>query len=94
VNADSFSRYAHRRPNAVAEYVVLQPIQRELLAPEAVERACELLRGWARDERVRGEEGISPAAAAIGAEIADLEDLIQSRPARAATRSGAALPVE
>jgi hypothetical protein len=38
-----------------------------------------------RAERVQVEQGVSPAVAAISAEIADLEVLIESRPARAAT---------
>jgi hypothetical protein len=60
-------------------------LQRELLAPEAVERFCELIRGWARSESAHVEQGTDPSIAAIDAEIADLEALIESRPARAAT---------
>jgi site-specific DNA recombinase len=69
----------------VAEQVVLSPVQSELLAPEAVERFCELIRGWARSESAHVEQGTDPSIAAIDAEIADLEALIEARPARAAT---------
>ena len=69
----------------VAEQVVLGPVQSELLAPEAVERFCELIRGWARTESAYVEQGTDPSIAAIDAEIADLEALIEARPARAAT---------
>jgi hypothetical protein len=60
-------------------------VQSELLAPEAVERFCELIRGWARSESAHVEQGTDPSIAAIDAKIADLEALIEARPARAAT---------
>jgi hypothetical protein len=69
----------------VAEQVVLGPVQSELLAPEAVERFCELIRGWARSESAHVEQGTDLSIASIDAEIADLEALIEARPARAAT---------
>jgi hypothetical protein len=69
----------------IAEQVVLSPVQSELLAPEAVERFCELIRGWARSESAHVEQGMDPSIASIDAEIADLEALIEVRPARAAT---------
>ena len=69
----------------IAESIVLEPVRRELLGPEAVERACELIRGWVRSESVQITEGASPELEAIATEIADLEALIQARPARAGT---------
>lgn len=69
----------------VAEQVVLGPVQSELLAPEAVERFCELIRGWARSESARVQQGTDPSIASIDTEIADLESLIEARPARSAT---------
>jgi DNA invertase Pin-like site-specific DNA recombinase len=74
---------SHHLPRPLAERVVLEPIQRELLAPEAVNRACELIRGWVRAESIQIQQGVSPAVAAISTEIADLETLIEARPARA-----------
>jgi hypothetical protein len=65
--------------------VLLGPVQSELLAPEAVERFCELIRGWARDESAQVGQGTDPSIAAIDTEIADLEALIEARPERAAT---------
>jgi hypothetical protein len=69
----------------LAEDIVLEPVQRELLAPEAVEHACELMRSWARNESIQIAEGTNPELEAIAAEIADLEVLIEARAARAAT---------
>ncbi len=71
----------------VAERVVLEPVQRELLAPDAVERFCLLIRGWARAEaeKARIVGAADSAAETVAAEIADLEALIEARPARAAT---------
>ena len=69
----------------IAESIVLEPVHRELLSPEAVERACELIRGWVRSESVQVTEGANPELEAIATEIADLEALIQARPARAGT---------
>jgi site-specific DNA recombinase len=70
---------------SLAEDIVLAPVQRELLAPDAVEHACELIRGWARNESIQIAEGANPEVEAIAAEIADLEALIEARPARTAT---------
>lgn len=72
-------------PRRVAEEVVLGPVRSELLAPEAVDRFCEQIRAWARNDSWRVEQGMDPAVAAIDAEIADVEALIEARPARAAT---------
>ena len=55
------------------------------LGPGSIERFCSLIREWFRLEHEQAPQGSSPAAAAIGAEIADLESLIDERPARAAT---------
>jgi len=55
------------------------------LAPEAVDRFCEQIRAWARSESSRVDQRMDPAVAAIDAEIADIEALIEARPARAAT---------
>jgi site-specific DNA recombinase len=80
--ACSMSLHLRRK---VAEQVVLGPVQSELLAPEAVERFCELIRGWARSESAHVEQGTDPSIASIDVEIGDLEALIEARPARAAT---------
>jgi hypothetical protein len=69
----------------IAESIVLEPVQRELLGPKAVERACELIRGWVRTESAQITESANPELEAIATEIADLEALIQARPARAGT---------
>ena len=69
----------------IAESIVLDPVHRELLGPEAVERACELIRDWARSESVQITESANPELEAIAIEIADLEALIEARPARAGT---------
>jgi hypothetical protein len=70
---------------AIAERIVLEPIQRDLLGPEAIERACELMRSWVRNESALIAEGANPELEAIAAEIADLEALIEARPARTTT---------
>jgi hypothetical protein len=72
-------------PRKVAEQVVLEPVRKELLAPEAVERFCDLIRGWTRRENSRLEQTTDPAIASIDIEIAEIEALIDARPARAAT---------
>jgi site-specific DNA recombinase len=72
-------------PRPLAESLVLEPIQRELLSPEAVGRACELIGRWAREESAQISLGAQPAIDSIGAEIADLEELIEAKPARAGT---------
>jgi hypothetical protein len=69
----------------VAEEVVLGPIRNELLAPETVDRFCKQIRAWARSESSRVEQGMDPAVAAIDTEIANIEALIEARPARATT---------
>jgi len=69
----------------IAEEVVLGPVRSELLAPEAVDRFFEQVSAWARNDSSRVERGMDPAVAAIDAEIADIEALIEARPARAAT---------
>ncbi len=56
-----------------------------MLCDEAVDRFCSLIQELHRREHEQAARGVSPAAAAIGAEIADLESLIAERPARAAT---------
>ena len=63
----------------------MEPIRRDLLAPEAIEHACQLIRTWAREERSQVARGGNPELEAIATEIADLEALIEARPARAAT---------
>jgi hypothetical protein len=72
-------------PRRVAEDLVLGPVRTELLAPEAVNRFCELIRTCARNDSFRAEPAQDPAVTAIDAEISDLESLIEARPARAAT---------
>jgi hypothetical protein len=69
----------------MAESIVLEPVRRELLGPEAVDRACELMRGWVCSESVQITESANTELEAIATEIADLEALIQARPARAGT---------
>jgi hypothetical protein len=51
----------------------------------AVEKFCSLIREWHRQENEQVTQGISPAAEASCAEIADLEALIVERAARATT---------
>jgi site-specific DNA recombinase len=72
-------------PRKVAEHVVLEPVRSEMLAPDAVERFCDLIRGWARSDSARVGPCADPAIAAIDVEIADIEALIEARPARGAT---------
>ena len=67
----------------VAENAVLGPIRRELLAPEAVDLACRLIRDAARAKLRPGDGADSPEGATMAAEIAELEELIASRPALA-----------
>jgi site-specific DNA recombinase len=67
------------------EAAVLGPVRAALLTDEAIERFCLLIREWYRREHEQASQGLSPAAAAIGSEIADLESLIAERPARAET---------
>jgi hypothetical protein len=38
---------------SLAEDIVLEPVQPELLASAAVEHACEQIRGWARKEHIQ-----------------------------------------
>jgi site-specific DNA recombinase len=72
-------------PRKLAEQIVLEPIKRELLSPEAVKLACERIRDFARAARTQIAAGANPAVAAVSVEIADLEALIEARPARGAT---------
>jgi site-specific DNA recombinase len=69
----------------LAEHAVLEPIQRELLEPEAVELACRLIREGARAELTQIEGEAAPAVAAIAKQVAELEDLITSRGSLAVT---------
>lgn len=55
----------------VAERVLLEPLRRDLLSPEAVKMAAELIRSWDRSERVRALT--PPDLAAVDARIARLE---------------------
>jgi len=71
------------------EGAILEPVRSELLSDEAVESFCSQIREWYRHEQEQAVRGISPAAEAIGAEIADLEGLIEERPSRAAALRGA-----
>jgi hypothetical protein len=57
----------------------------ELLAPAAIERACGLIHEWSRNEQAKADQDVPPAVALIATEIADLESLIEARPARAVT---------
>ena len=75
---------SHHLSRKIAELVVLEPVKRDVLAPEAIERACELIRGWARSECTAVQRAC-PEADAVAAEIADLEALIEGRPSRAST---------
>lgn len=69
----------------LAEDAALTPIRRELLAPEAVELACMLIRDAAKAELLRSVEGDEPVQVAeIAAQIAELEGLIASRNSLAA----------
>ncbi len=67
------------------EAAILEPVRSALLCDEAVDRFCSLIQELHQREHEQAARGVSPAAAAIGAEIADLESLITERPARAAT---------
>jgi hypothetical protein len=62
---------SHHLSRKVAELVVLEPIRRDLLAPEAIEHACQLIRGWVRAERTEVQQG-HPELDTIAAEIAAL----------------------
>ena len=62
------------------EDAILAPVREALLSGEAVDKFCSLIRDWYRRENDQVEQGMSPAAAAIGVEIADLEALIAERP--------------
>jgi hypothetical protein len=70
---------------ADVESAILEPVRKALLTDEAIDRFCSLIREWYRREHEQAVHGMSPAAAEIGAEIADLESLVVERPARAAT---------
>jgi site-specific DNA recombinase len=69
----------------LAERAVLDPIRRELLAPDAVDLACSIIRECARAElsHVAGEA--TPAMSAMAAQIAELEELTATREALAVT---------
>ena len=56
---------------AVAERVLLEPIERELLSPEAVELAVGLIRGWSRAARARAAS--PPEVSEVEGRIARLE---------------------
>ncbi len=71
----------------IAERAVLEPIRRELLEPEAVDLACRLIRDCARAELTQVEGREAPAVAEIATQITELEELIASRGALAATLS-------
>jgi site-specific DNA recombinase len=61
---------------AVAERVLLEPVQRDLLAPEAVALAVQLIRSWDRESRV---EAVKPAEVAeIERRIARIEAQIEA----------------
>jgi site-specific DNA recombinase len=70
---------------ADVESAILEPVRKALLTDEAIDRFCSHIREWYRREHEQAVHGMSPAAAEIGAEIADLESLVVERPARAAT---------
>jgi hypothetical protein len=74
-----------RRHREEIESAILEPVRSALLSDEAIDRFCTLIREWHRLELEQSGRGVSQAAAAIGAEIADLESLIAERLARAAT---------
>jgi site-specific DNA recombinase len=70
----------------LAEDAVLGPIRRELLAPEAVELACGLIRAAIKTELLRSVQGVEPPeVATIERQIIELEDLIAAHHALAAT---------
>ena len=62
--------------------VTLAPLEQ---VPASGRLSVRLIRGWARSVSTKVEQGTDPSIAAIDAEIADLEALIEARPARAAT---------
>jgi hypothetical protein len=55
------------------------------MTPGVSKSLTRSVRGWARSESAHVEQGTDPSIAAIDAEIADLEALIEARAARAAT---------
>jgi site-specific DNA recombinase len=69
----------------VAEAAIREALQVELLAPDAVTFASDRIRAWARGDAADAAPGASPELAELDGEIADLEALIDARPARAAT---------
>ena len=65
----------------VAEHIVLEPIYRDLLSPEAVERSCRELREAFAAELAAPAVDADPELAAIDAQVAELEALVAERPA-------------
>lgn len=76
-----------RAASCGSESILLDSVDRELLGPEAVERACVLIRGWARSESVQITESANPELEAIATEIANLSKLAQRAPAHCARSS-------
>lgn len=82
----------------VAERVLLEPIQRELLSDEAVALAADLIRRWDREERVRAvepaevgeiEARIARIEAQIAAGVLEREDVLPALSALADRRKAA-----
>lgn len=71
----------------VAEELILGPIERELLSPEAVSRAVELIQQWSREDRAQGaqpaevaqvDERISRLEGQVTAGVLEREDVAAS----------------
>ena len=69
----------------VVENAILAPVRSELLGEEAVERFCVSIRQLHQQDRDEPDHRLTAMEAALEDEIADLEALIVSRPARAGT---------
>lgn len=74
----------------VAEELILGPLQDELLSPAAERRAAELIQGWFREDRTAVATGAGSVVASLDAELAQLQALIEERPALAGVLGEAA----
>lgn len=72
-----------------AEQIVLRPVLDEMLGTEGIDYAVEMIEAREREARELQLLDQSPELVAIAAELADIEALVQERPARAAALSPA-----
>lgn len=69
----------------VVQSAILAPVRSELLSEEAVERFCASIRQLHQQDKDEPDHRLTAMEATLEDEIADLEALIASRPARAGT---------